>query len=482
MKAISVTMADPQRQIDGRTAAPNGTATNRSLAVQVGRWLAAGARGGALCLAASALPSQVAQAALAAPAAPGSAAAANTTPAALFAQVRPAVIGVRTLRDDTGELVSSGSGFFVDAQGRAVTNYHVVANYLGSPGRYRLQAVLADGRTLPLRVLNFHVVDDVAVVQVDARTKSHLRLPSEERPLEVGTRIHTFGDPARLGVTVTSGTFSSMVRAIGLERIHFTGVLNDGMSGGPAVDDRAQVVGVNAARMGSSEQISFLVPAHRAAALYGAVVRGASVAPEAVGDTTRGYLVAFQREVLDDAMRTPWSTQPRGPYRAPTFLTERLRCENSRGNDITATGAPVPLLRQDYRCSTYQRIELDDGFSAGGLTYRQTYMKQQTLNRVQFNHAVQGAVTKDLLARPGRRMAAQVCTDRTTRAGPEAVLPVRLLWCAQAYREFAGLYDVEIGVATRDRKDEALVVRLSLEGVSWETATAYTQRLLETIR
>ncbi len=151
MRAIEVTMADPQRQTEARTAAPNGTATNRSLAVQVGRWLAAGARGGALCLAASALHSQVARAA---PAAPGSAAAANTTPAALFAQVRPAVIGVRTLRDDTGELVSSGSGFFVDAQGRAVTNYHVVANYLGSPGRYRLQAVLAEAAALSRLLLN----------------------------------------------------------------------------------------------------------------------------------------------------------------------------------------------------------------------------------------------------------------------------------------------------------------------------------------
>jgi len=479
MRAIPVTMADPQRQSDGRTVTLNGTAAKRFLTMRVRRWLAAAASGGAFCLAASALP---AQAALAAPAAPGSTTAANNTPASLFVRVRPAVIGVRTLREDTGELVGSGSGFFVDAQGRAVTNYHVVATVLGSPGRYRLQAVLADGSTLPLRVLNFQVVDDLAVVQVDARTKSHLRLPGEDRRLEVGARIHAFGDPERLGVTVTSGHFSSALRAIGLERIHFTGVLNDGMSGGPAVDARGEVVGVNAARMGSREQISFLVPAHRAAALYGAVVRGASVAPEAVGETKRGHLVAFQREVLDDAMRTPWSTQPRGPYQAPVFLTERLRCGSSRDTEITATGAPVPLLRQDYRCITYQRIELDDGFSAGGLSYRQTYMKQQTVSRVQFNHAVQGAVTRGLLAQPGRRMARQVCTDRTTLAGPEAVLPVRLLWCAQAYREFAGLYDVEIGVATRDRADEALVVRLSLEGVTWETATAYTKRLLETIR
>ncbi|MFN9031618.1 MAG: S1C family serine protease [Betaproteobacteria bacterium] len=427
-------------------------------------------------LAASALP------ALAAVPAPGGIAAANTTPAALFARVRPAVIGVRTLLDDTGELVSSGSGFFVDAQGRAVTNYHVVAGYLSRPDRHRLQAVLADGRTLPLRVLNFQVVDDLAIVQVDARSNAHLRLPSEERRLEVGTRVHAFGDPQRLGVTVTSGHFSSMVRAIGLERIHFTGVLNDGMSGGPAVDARGEMVGINAARMGSTEQISFLVPAHRAAALYGAVVRGALVAPEAVGETTRGHLVAFQREVLDEAMRAPWSTQPRGPYQAPAFLTDRLQCESSRGNETTAAGAPVPLQRQVYRCGTLRWIELDDSFTAGGLAYKQTYLKRQTLNRVQFNHAVQGAVTEGLLARPGRRMAGQVCSDRRTLAGPEAALPVRLLWCAQAYREFAGLYDVQIGVATRDRADEALVVRMTVEGVSWDTATAYTKRLLETIR
>jgi len=112
-------MADPQRQSDGRTVTLNGTAAKRFLTMRVRRWLAAAASGGAFCLAASALP---AQAALAAPAAPGSTTAANNTPASLFARVRPAVIGVRTLREDTGELVGSGSGFFVDAQGRAVTN------------------------------------------------------------------------------------------------------------------------------------------------------------------------------------------------------------------------------------------------------------------------------------------------------------------------------------------------------------------------
>jgi serine protease Do len=405
-----------------------------------------------------------------------------TVAAALFAKVRPAVIGVRTELADSGETVSSGSGFFVDAQGRAVTNYHVVAGYLEQPERHRLQASLADGRMVALRVVSFHVVADLAIVQADLRTPSFLPLPAEDRSLRVGTRIHAFGDPERFGVTMVNGHFSSRLDAIGMERLHFTGSLNGGMSGGPSVDAQGAVVGINASRMGAREQISFLVPAYRASALHRAVVAGETLATTTASDLTRAQLTAFQREVLDEAMRTPWPTRARGPYQAPVFLTDRLRCANTRGPETAERGVPTPMIVQRHVCAPFRWITLFDGFSAGGLSYAQTYLKRQTLNGFQFNHAVQAALLDDLEMSWGTLMAKPVCTDRTTRAGPRGTLPVRLIWCAQAYRNIEGLYDVSVALVTRDRPDEALVIRLTLLGVTWQTGIAYTRRLLETLR
>jgi hypothetical protein len=76
-------------------------------------------------------------------------------------------------------------------------------------------------------------------------------------------------------------------------------------------------------------------------------------------------------------------------------------------------------------------------------------------------------------------MARQRCTNRYTQAGPRNDLPVRLVWCAQAYRDFPGIYDVQVALAAQDATDAILVSRISLEGVTWPTALAYTNRLLE---
>lgn len=79
-------------------------------------------------------------------------------------------------------------------------------------------------------------------------------------------------------------------------------------------------------------------------------------------------------------------------------------------------------------------------------------------------------------------MARAKCTTRVTRAGADRRLPVRIDWCAQAYREFEGLYDVYVRMVTRDRPTEALVSTLMLVGVSWETAMAYTRHLTENVQ
>jgi hypothetical protein len=59
--------------------------------------------------------------------------------------------------------------------------------------------------------------------------------------------------------------------------------------------------------------------------------------------------------------------------------------------------------------------------------------------------------------------------------------PLRAIWCARAYREFDGLYDVSLVAVTQDDGQEALVSRLSLQAVGYDEAVALGKRFLETV-
>ena len=81
-----------------------------------------------------------------------------------------------------------------------------------------------------------------------------------------------------------------------------------------------------------------------------------------------------------------------------------------------------------------------------------------------------------------KRLAAQKCNEdfvSTTTEGSRPLL--RVVWCARAYRELDGLYDVAVTAVTQDREREALVSRLSMRGASYENALALAKRFLDGI-
>ena len=60
--------------------------------------------------------------------------------------------------------------------------------------------------------------------------------------------------------------------------------------------------------------------------------------------------------------------------------------------------------------------------------------------------------------------------------------PLRVIWCAQAYREFEGLYDVALIAVTQDQGSEALVSRLSLQAVGYDDAVTLGKRFLQSVQ
>jgi serine protease Do len=172
---------------------------------------------------------------------------------------------IRVAREITPTVVSvsqragSGSGIIVNRDGVVLTNAHVV-------GQSRTVEVgLADGRTLTGQVAGVDPTIDVAVVRVAAQNLPVAPLGDSDR-LQVGQSAIAIGNPLGLERTVTSGVVSAVnrnPRGISLDGLIQTdAAISPGNSGGPLVDSRGQVIGINTAVLAGAgaSGLGFAVP------------------------------------------------------------------------------------------------------------------------------------------------------------------------------------------------------------------------------
>lgn len=176
-----------------------------------------------------------------------------------------------------------GSGFIVDAQGRIVTNNHVVKDATD------IQVTLSDGRKFKATVVGVDPKTDLAVLQVKTeKPLPHLAL-GDSNAARVGDWVVAVGNPFGLGGTVTAGILSARGRQIGQgpydDFLQIDAPINKGNSGGPLFAQDGTVIGVNTAIFspsGGSVGIGFAIPS--------SVVKQVVAQLETNGKVERGWL------------------------------------------------------------------------------------------------------------------------------------------------------------------------------------------------
>lgn len=188
----------------------------------------------------------------------------------------PAVVTITTTSSGSargGTTEGIGSGFIYDAKGWILTNYHVIE------GDGTLVVTLNDGREFPGRVASSDPAHDLAVVKIDGTGFPTLPIGSSAN-LQVGQLVVAIGSPlGQFTDSVTSGILSATGRSITVtdqatrQRRTLTGLLqtdaaiNEGNSGGPLLDGRGQVIGLNSATASTAQGIGFAIPIDAAASI-----------------------------------------------------------------------------------------------------------------------------------------------------------------------------------------------------------------------
>jgi hypothetical protein len=295
-----------------------------------------------------------------------------------------------------------------------------------------------------------------------------------------GERLFAMGNPLDLGFTIVEGTYNGLVDYSYNERIHFSGALNPGMSGGPTVTVGGRIAGINVAKQTRGELVSFLVPARDAAALVEKARQNAPLTPEDARAEIARQLTAWQTGLAKAVADKGFRPGTFGPYKAPESAVAWLNCWARTNADAT----PKPRAIVDTtQCSSRTSLFIAGDLQTGQIDFSHAHARSVDLNAFQFaaflTQQLQPSWTTGYAS---RRLTQQRCHEDFVSFQDGAPRPVlRAVWCARAYREFDDLYDVSILAVTQDRDREALVSRLNMRGVSYANAQALGRRFLGAI-
>jgi serine protease Do len=204
----------------------------------------------------------------------------------------PFEFGPRNERDNPHR--GAGTGFIIDADGSILTNNHVVDH------AERIIVKLSDGRTFRARPVGADPDTDIALIKIDGQAGLPVAPLGDSASLRMGEWVCAIGNPLGYEHTVTVGVVSYLGRKLfdmSLDNyIQTDAAINFGNSGGPLLNARGEVIGINAAISSRASSIGFAVPINGATAILPQL--------RARGRVSRGYMGVALRDVDADIERS----------------------------------------------------------------------------------------------------------------------------------------------------------------------------------
>ncbi|WP_188701232.1 S1 family peptidase [Silvimonas iriomotensis] len=387
----------------------------------------------------------------------------------VFRQYKDAVVQVRIMDKRSNNRTALGTGFAVDDAGHVISNFHVISEVVWHPESFRAEAVRANGSVVPLAVSGFDVVHDLSLLKLATPLGTHLTL--DAGPLDKGTTLYSFGIPLDLDFTIVRGLYNGLLPKSLREQIHFTGAINPGMSGGPAMTETGRVIGINVATSGND--VGFLVPARYAVALLQQQARAPINNAAQMLKLMDTQLLAEQNALATRLLAAPLTTDTLDRYRTPRDWSDFFRCWSNEEHGEEKRYTALTMV-----CGSQSNIFLTEDYETGTVHYSRSYVQGKGLSDLQFAHLYgsQLGIGPRVPDATREDVGNFACSTSFVRQ-PDG-LPLKHVFCLRAHRKLPGLFDAVIMSATLDQTQSGLINRLVLGGVSYDNAVRLGRKFL----
>lgn len=246
-------------------------------------------------------------------------------------KVSPSVVKVSVVKNENAGIrgnnsrpaEANGSGFIISTDGLVVTNNHVAADCK------KISVTLQDGRSFQPIIAGLDPYSDLAVLKIDGEGLKALSFGNSDK-LQVGQMAIAIGNPFGFNYTVTAGVISALGRTLRSETgrmidnvIQTDAALNPGNSGGPLVNSRGEVIGVNTAIIAAAQGLCFAVSSNLTRYVIGKLILE--------GKVKRAFLgIAGQTINLSDRI----SSYNKLENKSGVYVAEKGRYEGVYNTDL----------------------------------------------------------------------------------------------------------------------------------------------------
>jgi hypothetical protein len=399
-----------------------------------------------------------------------SAASAEDAASALFSSYKHLVFQIRVIDLASGEKSSLGSGFQISRDGHIATNFHVVSSFVHKPEKFRLEYAARDGSTGDLELKGIDVIHDLAILTIDKPADSFFEFNTGN--LVKGNRIYSMGNPHDLGMTIIEGNYNGLLKVSRYQKILFSGSLNAGMSGGPAMDAEGKIIGVNVAKGG--EQLSFLVPVKELAVLLDRVKTS-----DAITDSEKEIevsLIRDQAEFYKKLLDKDWEKSSFAELLLPKDISDSIKCWGHTSDDEDILYESV-----HQHCQSQDQIFINEYFYTGSLSYEYEWASTEELNRFQFYSMLQKRFEHSGLSNASEKedITGYVCNSGFVEIDQRSW---KISNCMRAYKKYRGLYDFMLLLASVDMNYKNAIIKLAAAGIDENNINRLTEKFIGSIK
>lgn len=391
----------------------------------------------------------------------------------IYKKYHRAVFQIRVISRETGEKAALGSGFQFTKDGYLGTNYHVVSDAVLFPRLYYVEAIQSDGTTQRVEILNIDPVHDLAILKVPQALDSYLKLGTSE--FDKGTKIFSFGNPYDLGMTIIEGLYNGLMERAMYRKILFSGSLNPGMSGGPALGRNGKILGVNASTAGN--QISFFVPVEYLKEIFREIVDGENIGND-WKKLIRQRLVANQDSFVEKLIAIEsWDKRQIGGIYVPGEISNEFKCWGQSGDNSKNWVKYAYLM-----CSTEDDIFLSSSMYTGSFSFKYTWLQSRGFNPFRFYNIYQEFAENSVfnLDNVEERDAENFECDADYLRLDGRNFQVST--CIRAYDNYEGVYDLNVKMSSVGMFDRGLTVDVVALGITEKQGEDFMRKFLSEIQ